>query len=484
MLFNSLDFCFFLPIVFVIYWVGFKNNLRAQNLFIVIASYIFYGWWDWRFLLLIGFTTFCSWLSGILIEKMNCRKIGGISVAKIVMLANISINVGILLFFKYYNFFVDSFVTSFAFLGKAMEVRSLNIILPVGISFYTFQALSYSIDVYRGKIIATQDIIPFFAFVSFFPQLVAGPIERSTNLLPQFYLKRTFNVDIAVDGVKQMVWGYFKKMVVGDTCALVSDSVFGNMAGLSGSTLFLGAVFFAFQIYCDFSGYSDIAIGVSKLFGFRLVKNFDKPYFSRNIHEFWRRWHMSLQKWFTDYIYIPLGGSREGRIKTIRNILIVFFISGLWHGANWTFVIWGLYHACLMILWNIFTSKHKYNQNVAQGRRLPNMKEFVQMISTFLLVVLGWVFFRAPSINEALSYFKGIFNVSFFSIPRFWGITNVEALFSLFFITFLLVIEWISRNVEHPLKGNGSYQIILGAILMLFIYCFALDASNFIYFQF
>lgn len=481
MLFNSLDFCIYLPIVFCIYWVLLGRNLKIQNFFIVLASYIFYGWWDWRFLFLIAFTTICSWFSGILIEKY---KDANNNIAKTASIVNIVINIGILLFFKYYNFFVESFVNSFAFMGKEISARSLNIILPVGISFYTFQALSYSIDVYRGKVKATNDIVAFFAFVSFFPQLVAGPIERSTNLLPQFYVKRTFDVDNAIDGCKQMVWGFFKKIVVADTCALVVNSVFGNISGLSGSTLFLGAFFFAFQIYCDFSGYSDIAIGVSKLFGFKLMTNFDKPYFSRNISEFWGRWHISLQKWFIDYIYIPLGGSREGRYKTFRNILIVFSISGLWHGANWTFVVWGIYHACLLILLNVFVQKRKYRQIVAYGNIFPTFKEGAQMISTFVLVVLGWVLFRATSINEAYQYFEGIFDVSLFSIPKFWGVSNIEALFSVLFIAILIVLEWFTREKEYPMKGHGQMQAILCAFVILLIYFFGLDSSGFIYFQF
>ncbi len=323
MLFNSIEFAIFLPIVFLLYWFVFNQNLKLQNLFVVVVSYIFYGWWNWRFLFLIAFTSACSFGAGLLIEKYRDipRK------AKAVNIANIVINLLILGVFKYYDFFVTSFAN--AFLGGKTEGLLLKVILPVGISFYTFQALSYSIDVYRGKLEPTRDIVQFFAFVSFFPQLVAGPIERATNLLPQFGKPRTFDYNEGVDGMRQILWGLFKKMVVADNCAIFVDQVFSTYQTQSGSTLFLAAIFFAFQIYGDFSGYSDIAIGTSKLFGIRLMRNFNVPYFSRDIAEFWRRWHISLTTWFRDYIYIPLGGSRVGRWKVVRNTFIIFLVSGL-----------------------------------------------------------------------------------------------------------------------------------------------------------
>lgn len=337
MLFNSLEFAVFLPLVFLCYWFVVNRNLKLQNFFIVCVSYLFYGWWDWRFLTLIAFTTFCSFLSGILIEKYEGKR----RIQKIISALNIVLNLSILGIFKYFNFFTENLGRLFEIFGFALDWVTLDILLPVGISFYTFQALSYTIDVYQHKLKPTHDAVSFFAYVSFFPQLVAGPIERATNLLPQFYVRRQFDYMGAVDGLRQILWGLFKKMVVADNCALAVNQIFGSYAEQSGGMLIIGAVLFTFQIYGDFSGYSDIAIGTARLFGFNLMQNFNHPYFSRDIAEFWRRWHISLTTWFRDYIYIPLGGSRVGRAKVIRNTFIIFLISGFWHGANWTFVAWG-----------------------------------------------------------------------------------------------------------------------------------------------
>jgi D-alanyl-lipoteichoic acid acyltransferase DltB (MBOAT superfamily) len=348
MLFNSIQFALFLPIVFLLYWFVFDRfisksrwQLRLQNALVVVASYVFYGWWDWRFLLLIAFTSLCSWGSGLLIGKSKTGR-----EAKTWTTLNIVLNLLSLAIFKYYDFFVTEFAQLFHI---STDGLLLKVILPVGISFYTFQALSYSIDVYRGKIEPTKDIIAFFAFISFFPQLVAGPIERATNLLPQFLKKREFDYDTAVDGMRQILWGLFKKIVVADNCAVYVDQVFSTYTNQTGSTLLLAAIFFTFQIYGDFSGYSDIAIGTAKLFGIRLMRNFNVPYFSRDIAEFWRRWHISLTTWFRDYVYIPLGGSRVNKAKVVRNTFIIFLVSGFWHGANWTFIAWGAYHAILFL---------------------------------------------------------------------------------------------------------------------------------------
>lgn len=367
MLFNSIEFAIFLPIVFLLYWFVFNRNLKVQNAFIVAASYFFYGCWDWRFLILIAFTSLCSWASGLLIEKY--RSLGKQGAAKAVNASNITVNLLILGVFKYYDFFATSFAR--AFLGGNTDGILLHVILPVGISFYTFQALSYSIDVYRAKLAPTRDPVAFFAFVCFFPQLVAGPIERATNLLPQFQSSREFDYDTAVDGCRQMLWGLFKKVVIADNCALYVNKVFGNWQDQYGSTLLLAAILFAFQIYGDFSGYSDIAIGTSKLFGIRLKRNFNVPYFSRDIAEFWRRWHISLTTWFRDYLYIPLGGSRCSKPKIIRNTFIIFLVSGLWYGANWTFVAWGAYHALLFLPLILSGSNRKYRDTAAEGRLLP-----------------------------------------------------------------------------------------------------------------
>lgn len=402
MIFNSIEFLFFLPVVFAFYWM-MRKRMQLQNAFIVVASYFFYGWWDWRFLLLIAFTSSCSYASGLLIEKLRNRadlsdrqiqkKTKGITTA------NIVINLLILGVFKYYNFFIESFVVLFPALDA--DQLLLNIILPVGISFYTFQALSYSIDIYRSKMKPTHNAIAFFAYVSFFPQLVAGPIERATNLLPQFEKCRTFDYCTAIDGLRQMLWGFFKKMVIADRCAVFVDTIWNEYSTQSASTLLLAAALFTFQIYGDFSGYSDIAIGTAKLFGIRLKRNFNVPYFSRDIAEFWRRWHISLTTWFRDYLYIPLGGSRVSKVKIVRNTFIIFLVSGLWHGANWTFIVWGAYHALLFLPLILLGKNRRYTNTVAEGRLLPTLHEFLQMLLTFVLAIIGWIIFRAENLHQA-----------------------------------------------------------------------------------
>jgi alginate O-acetyltransferase complex protein AlgI len=349
MLFNSLDFAVFLPIVFALYWFVTNHNLKLQNALIVAASYVFYGWWDWRFLSLIIFSTLVDYSIGRRLKNEEKQ-----STRKILLWTSIIVNLGFLGFFKYYNFFLDNFIAAFSFFGQEIQPNTLNIILPVGISFYTFQTLSYTIDVYKKKLEPTEDFIAFSAFVCFFPQLVAGPIERATNLLPQFYKKRTFEYDKAVDGMRQILWGLFKKVVIADNCAEYANLIFNNYQDYNGSTLLLGAIFFTFQIYGDFSGYSDIAIGTSRLFGFNLMQNFATPYFSRDIAEFWRRWHISLSTWFRDYLYIPLGGSRGGTWMKVRNTFIIFLVSGFWHGANWTFIVWGGLK-CIVLFTTAFT---------------------------------------------------------------------------------------------------------------------------------
>ena len=380
MLFNSLDFAIFLPIFFILYWYVTNRNLQLQNFLIVVASYIFYGWWDWRFLFLIFFSSITDYIIGKCLQITEKEKY-----RKTLLWISIVTNIGFLGFFKYYNFFVDSFVTAFSFFGKSISVNSLDIILPVGISFYTFQTLSYTIDVYKRKLEPAKDIISFLAFVSFFPQLVAGPIERATNLLPQFYKKRVFEYDKAVDGMRQMLWGLFKKVVIADNCAEYANAIFNNYTDFSGSTLVLGAIFFTFQIYCDFSGYSDMAIGMSRLFGFNLMKNFAFPYFSRDIAEFWRRWHISLSTWFRDYLYIPLGGSKGSLLTIVRNTFIIFLVSGFWHGANWTFIIWGFLNA-LYFLPLLLVKRNRRNLDiVAENRVLPTIKELLSMLTTLFL---------------------------------------------------------------------------------------------------
>ncbi len=477
MLFNSIEFAIFLPIVFLLYWFVFNRNLKLQNLFIVAVSYIFYGWWDWRFLFLIAFTSACSFTAGLLIEKYR----GEPRKAKAVSAVNIIINLLILGVFKYYDFFASSFAD--LFLGGRDDALLLHLILPVGISFYTFQALSYSIDVYKGKLEPTHDIIQFFAFVSFFPQLVAGPIERATNLLPQFAKPRVFEYGTGVDGLRQILWGLFKKMVVADNCAVYVDNVFSSYQTQSGSTLLLAAVFFAFQIYGDFSGYSDIAIGTAKLFGIKLMRNFNVPYFSRDIAEFWRRWHISLTTWFRDYVYIPLGGSRCSKVNIVRNTFVIFLLSGFWHGANWTFIAWGAYHALLFLPLILLGRNRRYRDTVAEGKLLPSLKEVGQMLLTFFLVVIGWVVFRAESIGQAWDYLGGIFSASLFTRPDAPGVTGFS-----FAIVVMLLVEWVQRSKRHGLDLSGikygavRYAAYLAALFLIF--ALGGQAENFIYFQF
>lgn len=480
MLFNSYEFLVFLPIVFLLYWFLFRGR-QWQNLLVVMASYVFYGWWDWHFLLLIVLTSFCSYGSGLLIEYYEGQR----RKQQIVSTSNIVLNLGILGVFKYYNFFIDNLNALFGALGWHLDWLTMNIILPVGISFYTFQALSYTIDVYQKKLPATHNPMEFFAYISFFPQLVAGPIERATNLLPQFQQQRHFDYATAVDGCRQMLWGFLKKLVIADNCAMVVNNYWGHFAELPGLMLFLLGVLFTFQIYCDFSGYSDIAIGCARLFGFNLMRNFNFPYFSRSIPEFWRRWHISLTTWFRDYIYFPLGGSRCDKWKIIRNVYIVWGISGLWHGANWTFVSWGLFHATLLAVYNIFGINTKYKNVVAYGRYLPNIKEIFQIALTFFLAVIGWIIFRAETMTQAVEYLSAMVTNRFFDVSALHGETYLFMGFA------LLAVEWLQRDKQHALQFSSNrpfnYRLLRWSIyyiILLIIVKYAGSSQSFIYFQF
>lgn len=478
-LFNSIEFIIFLPIVFTLYWLANKN-IKWQNFFVIIASYTFYGWWDVRFLFLIILTSSFCFISGLLIEQAA----GNRKKQKIINAINILLNIGILGTFKYFNFFSANLKTVLHTLGFEPDWITLDILLPVGISFYTLQALSYSIDVYQKKISACHDPVAFFAFVSFFPQLVAGPIERATNLLPQFYKRRTFDYHKAIDGCQQMLWGFFKKMIIADNCAVAVNEIWSSYQYQSSFTLLLGAILFTFQIYGDFSGYSDIAIGCSRLFGIDLMKNFNYPYFSRDISEFWRRWHISLSTWFRDYVYIPLGGSRCKKAKVIRNTFIIFIISGLWHGANWTFIVWGIYHACLFIPLLLLKRNRRYTQTiVAEGKFLPSLKEAVQVLTTCFFVLIGWIIFRADNIGEAADYLSRLFSSSLLDISFPHGKR------ALIYCLFLLVIEWIQREKEHGLQINKEIKspVVRWSIyyILIFIIVFLQGTpADFIYFQF
>jgi alginate O-acetyltransferase complex protein AlgI len=474
MLFNSLEFAVFVPAVFFLYWFVCNRHLALQNSLLLVASYVFYGWWDWRFLLLILLSTVVDFAAGIGIEKSATQR-------KRMMLLSVSlvVNLGLLGFFKYYDFFITSWVELLRSIGITADVRTLNIILPVGISFYTFQTLSYTIDVYRKKISPTTDFIAFATFVAFFPQLVAGPIERASRLLPQFFRKREFTLDKGVDGLRQIGWGLFKKMVIADRCAYYVDESFTHYRQYNGSELAIAVVYFAFQIYCDFSGYSDIAIGTAKLFGFELMVNFRTPYFSRNIAEFWKRWHISLTTWFRDYLYIPLGGSRSSNGRTMVNVLIVFLVSGIWHGANWTFIAWGLLNG-LYFLPLLITGAHKRFSDVNNSNS-PTLKELPLMLFTFLLTCFGWILFRADSVQHAGHYIARMMGSTFLVVPRqFRGMIP--------FIIFLVTIEWIGRDKEYAfftksvaLYKNVLYFLFITLTLVLFG---NFGDVEFIYFQF
>ena len=481
MLFNSFEFLIFLPIVFILYWLG-HDRRWWQNAVVVLSSYVFYGWWDWRFLLLIAFTTICSYASGIMIEHYHENR----KAQRAVSAVNIIVCISILGLFKYYNFFVDSADELFyALFGRHLDWCTIKVILPDGISFYTFQALSYTIDVYRRSIKATHDALEFFAYICFFPQLVAGPIERATRLLPQFQVQRHFNYDKAVDGMRQMLWGFLKKLVIADNCAAIVNAHWHEYETLPGLSLCMLAVLFSLQIYCDFSGYSDIAIGSARLFGIDLIRNFNYPYFSRNIAEFWRRWHISLMTWFRDYIYIPMGGSHCSRGKTLRNIFVVWSVSGLWHGANWTFVCWGLYHGLLLSVYQLLRINTKRKELTDKGCHLPSIKETLAIAFTFTLAVAGWIFFRSESITQAIGYFSAIAHNPFYTAGDFFWARPM------LFCLALLGVEWLQQDKQHALVFSRStlfrfraarWAVYFVIIMLISIYSGA--SQEFIYFQF
>ena len=481
MLFNSIEFAIFLPIVFLLYWFVVAKNLKLQNGLLLLVSYVFYGWWDWRFLSLIAFSSFVDYLVGVgLGRQENTNK------RKLLLLTSIVVNLGFLGFFKYYNFFAESFVDAFSLFGQKLSVSRIKVILPVGISFYTFQTLSYSIDIYKKKLAPAKDMVSFFAFVSFFPQLVAGPIERATNLLPQFYKKRKFDYNSAVDGTRQILWGLFKKIVIADNCANFANNIFNNYQEVSSINLIVGAIFFTFQIYGDFSGYSDIAIGTSRLFGFKLMKNFAFPYFSRDIGEFWRRWHISLSTWFRDYLYIPLGGSKGSTWEKIRNTFIIFLVSGFWHGANWTFIFWGGLNA-IYFLPLLLRKKNRNNMGtVAEGKLFPSFKEIFQMGSTFFLTVIAWIFFRSESLATAFAYIKRIIVNFSFERPH----DGMGYDFNFIPVLFLfIIVEWLQRDKEHALQFDTLKipQVIRWCTyysVVFVIFYFGGEQQEFIYFQF
>lgn len=477
MFFNSLSFAVFLPIVFVLYWFVFNKTKSTQNALLIIASYYFYSCWDWRFLFLLVFSTFLDYYTGIRIEKAKTE-----TARKFWFWLTISVNLGFLGIFKYYNFFADSFSQLLNGFGLETSPLLLDVILPVGISFYTFHGLSYVIDIYLKRIKAEYNFVDYSLFVSYFPLLVAGPIERATHLLPQVKVKRSFDFEKAKEGVYQFIWGLVKKVVIADTCATYANAIFDNYQSMNSLSLLLGAVYFAFQIYGDFSGYSDMALGMSKLFGIDLLRNFNYPYFSRDIAEFWRRWHISLSSWFRDYLYIPLGGSSGGTAMKVRNTFIIFLVSGFWHGANWTFIAWGFINAMYFLPLLLLKTNRSNMETVSLQLDWASVKVFLSILSTFALTCLAWVFFRAKSITEAFDYIGRIFtNQNFVSQYLENERYNYEIII---LIVAFIAVEWNSRTKLEPITGKYSYLklgLCLAAIIALGTYS---DYKEFIYFQF
>jgi len=478
MLFNSLNFAIFLPVIFILYWFVTNKNLKAQNILLLVSSYFFYACWDWRFLFLLMFSTLLDYFTGIKMSEAKSKKIKAFW-----FWLSISINLGFLGVFKYYNFFVESFASAIGNFGMQINPSTLNVILPVGISFYTFHGLSYVIDIYKDRIKAEKNFVDYSVFVSFFPLLVAGPIERATHLLPQIQKKRIFNFSKATDGLRQILWGLFKKVVIADQCANYANVIFDNPSEQSGSSLVMGAIFFTFQIYGDFSGYSDIALGTARLFGIELLRNFSFPYFSRDIAEFWRRWHISLSTWFRDYLYIPLGGSQGGIWMKVRNTFIIFLVSGFWHGANWTFIIWGFLNALYIMPSIIFNTNRNNLEIVAKGKSLPTLREIIAIGITFSLTVFAWIFFRAENVTHAFEYISGIFSNSLFTMPELFPKRLI------LLILLFMIMEWFGREEQFAIAKLGLKLprfIKWGVYYMIIfaIFYFSGSEQQFIYFQF
>ncbi|MDX9750951.1 MAG: MBOAT family protein [Flavobacteriales bacterium] len=479
MLFDSLDFALFFPLVFVLYWFVTKRSLRVQNIMLLAASYYFYACWDWRFLFLLAFSTALDHVSGLLIHagRTKARK-------RTWLIISVGINLGFLGLFKYYNFFAESFADLMGVFGLAMDPVLLSVVLPVGISFYTFHGLSYVFDVYNERIKPVRNVVDYALFVGFFPLLVAGPIERATHLLPQLQKPRTFRREQAVSGLRQLLWGLFKKMVIADGCGVLVNGIFADPAAHGPGTLALGAVLFAFQIYGDFSGYSDIALGTARLLGIELLQNFSFPYFSRDIAEFWRRWHISLSSWFRDYLYIPLGGSRQGRWKSVRNIFIIFLVSGFWHGADWTFIAWGALHAVYFLPLLLMGRNRDNLRVVAEGRLLPTAREALRMTVTFALVCVAWVLFRAESMAAAGDYLLGMVSAG----PAAPTAVDIGPLALL--LPFFMVVEWCGREQRFATEVMGDRwprPVRWGAyasIVFLIGMFMGTEQIPFIYFQF
>ena len=477
MLFNSVEFVLFIPVVFCLYWFCTKGNIKAQNILILGASYFFYGYWDYRFLFLLFFSTLLDYYSGLKIHNTTEK-----SHRKAWLYISICINLGFLAFFKYYNFFIGSVSEALIRLGFEPNITVLQILLPVGISFYTFHGISYVVDVFNEKIKPSTNLINYSVFVSFFPLLVAGPIERATHLLPQIERARKFDYYKAADGLRQILWGLFKKVVVADLCSQDVNIIFKDPERYTGSTLLVGAFLFSIQIYCDFSGYSDMALGIARLFGFDLIRNFAYPYFSRDIAEFWRRWHISLSSWFKDYVYIPLGGNAGGKWHRIRNTCIIFLLSGFWHGANWTFLFWGALNALFFIPLLLMGKNRNNLEIVAQGRAFPSFREMFNILTTFSLVTFAWIFFRSESISKAFVYINHLFSKSLFTKPE------ILPFKVLFFISIMFIVEWFARKEAFGLSTLVKMPLIVRwlvyTVIVLVILLWSGIEQQFIYFQF
>ena len=477
MFFNSINFVVFLPIVFLLYWFVPNKSKSSQNFILIVASYYFYSCWDWRFLFLLLFSTLLIYVTALKIES----SISAMS-RKFWLWVSISLSLAFLGIFKYYDFFVTSFSDLANGLGLHVSPILLKLILPVGISFYTFHGLSYVIDIYFKKIKAERNIVDYSLFVSYFPLLVAGPIERATHLLPQLKVKREFNFEKAKEGIYQIIWGLVKKVVIADTCAIYANAVFDNYNAMNSLSLILGAIYFAFQIYGDFSGYSDIALGTSKLFGIDLLKNFDFPYFSRDIAEFWRKWHISLTTWFRDYLYIPLGGSRGSKWFQIKNVFIIFLVSGFWHGANWTFIAWGFINALYFIPLLLLRRNRNNIDAFKIAFNLESLRIIFNILITFTLTCLAWIFFRAKTISDALSYIKRMLTDLHF-VPQYFKFERYSYEIIIMVLLFV-IIEWNNRYKIEPLSGKYAWlkvSLSITAIIALGIFT---DYKNFIYFQF
>lgn len=481
MVFNSLEFLVFFILAFCLYWLK-GRNFFYQNVILVVASCIFYAWVDWRFLFLIGFTAILTYGTGLIISKSNNNSVSG---RKFALTLNIVINLVILGFFKYYNFFADSFNDAFSSLGISLDIPTLKLVLPIGISFYTFKAISYSVDLYKYKIAGGQDLLAVLCYLLFFPQLLAGPIEKARDLYPQFQHEREFSYSQAIEGSKLIIWGLFKKIVIADTACSIVNSIYGDYSSYNSSALLICALLYSFQIYGDFSGYSDMAIGIGNLLGIKSKKNFNLPYLSRDIAEFWKRWHISLNTWFVEYVYIPLGGSRVSKFVTIRNTFIIFLLSGLWHGANWTFICWGIFHALLFVPLLLLGKTKRFN--TINVKKKFSCIEWLNIVLTFFLVSIGWVIFRSPDIHTAFDYLVKLFTISDYGIPNI----NPKRLFAIMecsiAILFVLILEIKHKNNNVVLSFNTKSRLLnnLGYLIVAtWAILFYSVGQTFIYFQF